>query len=149
GTAAPVWGGTADRLTVAAGGRSENAPAGDRLFVPNRGLQLCPTPSVEIFSTVHRHAQQHLGVLRPAILRALAEKDAGAIRIHPHLVYPIRNQVGFTGKLRNPEAVVSVGGKQLQECWLRTCRIAHGNVQLVCRHDPEPWIPKLPPELVP
>src|SRR5207249_10661668 len=36
-----------------------------------------------------------------------------------------------------------------QECGLRTCRLAHRNVQLVCRYDPEPWISKLPPELVP
>src|SRR5262245_38891710 len=28
------------------------------------------------------------------------------------------------------------------------CSITDGNVQLVCCDDPEPWIPKLPPELM-
>jgi hypothetical protein len=88
-------------------------------------------------------------VLRAAILRALAEIDSRPGRVHPHLVYAIRNQVGFSAELGDPEAVVGIGRQQLQECWCRVGRIARRNVQLVGRDDAELWISKLPPVLVP
>ena len=81
------------------------------------GLFLRANPRAEIFCALHRYAQKHLGVLRAAVLRALAKKGARLFGIHPHLVNAIRNQVGFPRKLGNPEAVVGVGGKQLQIAW--------------------------------
>ena len=88
-------------------------------------------------------------MLRPAILRALAEKDSGAVRVHPHAVGMVRNQVGLARELRNPEAVVGVGGQQLQECRRGMSGIAHRYVQLVGSDDAELGIAELPPELVP
>ena len=76
-------------------------------------------------------------------------KMPGRMRIHPHLVDAVRNQVGLAGELRNPEAVVGVGGQQLQERRSRPRRIAHRNVQLVGRDDAERRIAVLPPELMP
>src|SRR6266581_4748391 len=92
---APVCRCAADRVTVDAGRRFENAPARDCFLVLSRGLLLRSNPRVKIFSTVDRYAQEHLAVLRPAILRTLAEKDARAMRIHPHAVRVVRNQVGL------------------------------------------------------
>ena len=94
---------------------SKIASAGDRRFVLDRGLALGANPRVEFVGRIDRHAQQHLGVLGPAVLRALAEKDARSMRIEPQVVHSVRNQVDFAGELRNPEAVVGVGGQQLQE----------------------------------
>ena len=113
-TEASVGGRAADRVTIDAGGRFEHSPAGQHLVVLRRGLLLRANPRVKVLGTVHDDAQEHLGVLRPAVLRALTEKHAGPLRVHPHLVDAIRNQVGLAGQLRNPEAVVGVGGKQLQ-----------------------------------
>ena len=81
--------------------------------VLDRGLLLRANPRVEFVGRIDRHPLQHLGVLRSAVLRALAEKHARSMRIHPQMVHPVRNQVGFAGELRNPEAVVGVGGEQL------------------------------------
>ena len=39
---------------------------------------------------------------------------ARLLRIDPHLVEVVRNQVGLAGKLRNPEAVIHVGREQRQ-----------------------------------
>ena len=82
-------------------------------------------------------------MLRAAILRALAEKDARLMRVQPHFVDAIRNEVCLSGKLRNPETVVGVGGKQLQVRG-RT----HGNMQLVRCDNAECWITKFPPKLM-
>jgi hypothetical protein len=87
-------------------------------------------------------------VLYTAVLGALAEKDSGAVRINPHPVGMVGNQIGLPREFRDPEAVVSVGGKQVQECRGRTLRIAHWDVQLIRGNDPQHWIAKLPPVLV-
>ena len=116
--------------------------------VLNGGLLLCADPRGKIRGPVHGNAQQHLGVLRAAILRALAEIDSRTRRVDPHLVHAIRNQVGLAAQLRDPEAVVGVGRQQLQECGRGMRGIAHRNVQFVCRDDAELRIPELPPELM-
>ena len=83
--------------------------------VLSRGLLLCAHPRGKIFRTVHRNAQQHLGMLCSAVLRALAKKDSRALRVHPHSVRVVGNQVGLSREFRDPEAVVGIGRKQLQE----------------------------------
>src|SRR4029077_18612845 len=98
--------------------------------------------------TIDRDSQKHLRVLGSAILRALAEKNAGAVRVHPHAVGVIRNQVGFASELRNPEAVVRVSRKQTQECRSGMTRVTYRDVQLVRGNDAQFRIAKLPPVLV-
>ena len=44
------------------------------------------------------------------------QKDPGSMRIEPRVVDAVRDQVDLAGELRNPEAVVGVGGEQRQEC---------------------------------
>jgi len=56
-----------------------------------------PTP--QRFGTVHRNLKKHLGVLCAAILRALPEINSSPLRVHPHFIYAIRNQVGLPRKL--------------------------------------------------
>jgi hypothetical protein len=68
-------------------------------------------------------------------LRALAEKNAGLVRIHPHVIHAIWDQVCFSGQLGNPEAVVRVGGKQRQKSGHRVGGFAYWNVQLIRSDD--------------
>ena len=87
-------------------------------------------------------------MLHSAILCTLAQKDAGALRIHPHSVWVVRNEVRFACKLRHPKAVVSIGREQLEKCWCRMTGIAHRDVQFVGGDDPQSGITKLPPVLM-
>src|SRR5260221_6335315 len=135
-------------MTVDPPGSLENAPAQSCTLVQNRGLLLSADPCGKILRAVHRHAEQHFGVLRTTILRALAEKDPSAVRVHPHAVGMVRYQVGLARELRNPEAVVRIGREQLQKCRGWMTGVAHRYVQLVGSYDSELGIAKLPPELV-
>jgi len=137
-----------DCMAVHARGRFEDALSGDFLLVRIRGLLLCADPCFEGFGTFDRNPQQHFRVLRAAVLSALPEKDARLVRVQPHLVDAIWNEVCFSRKLRNPKAVISVGGEQFQECGRRMSGIADGNMQLVRCNDAERRVSKLPPELV-
>src|ERR1700735_486727 len=87
-------------------------------------------------------------MLNSAVLRALTKKDSRALRVHPHPVRMVGNQVGLAREFRDPEAVVGVSGKQGQECRIRICGIAHWDVQLIRGNDPQLRVAKLPPVLV-
>ena len=54
-------------------------------------------------------------MLRAAVLGALADVKAGFVRIDPHMVDAVGNQVRFSREIGHPEAVVGVGGKQSEE----------------------------------
>src|SRR5260370_36668220 len=109
-------------------------------------LRMCP--GVEVLMAVHVYAKKHLRVLCSAILSALPEKNASLVRVEPRLVHAIGNQVCFAGKLRYPEAVISVGGKQFQECRCGMSGVAHGDMEFVRCDDAKLGIPEFPPELV-
>ncbi len=87
-------------------------------------------------------------MLNSAVLRALAKKDSGALRVHPHSVRMVGNQVGLAGEFRDPEAVVGVGRKQGQERRSRMRGIAHRDVQFIRCNDPQLRVAKLPPVLM-
>ena len=137
-----------NRVAVYASRGFEDAPASGYIRVEHCRLLLGVDPRGKPLRTVNVNPQQHLGVLRAAILRALAKKDAGLVRIDPHVIHAIGNQVGLARQLRNPETVVRVGGKQRQKSGCRVRGIAYRNVQLIGSDDALLWITKLPPELV-
>src|ERR1700675_3758898 len=88
-------------VTVQAGGALKNMSPCGFFSVLIRWLLLSAHPGVEICGAIHIHPQKHLCVLCPAELGALTEKYAGLVRIQPHIVYAIRNQVRLACKLRN------------------------------------------------
>src|ERR1700730_14455823 len=139
---------SADRVTVHARGRFENVLACALVLVAY-GLLLRENPILECFGAVHRHLEKHLRVLRAAILRTLSQIDSRALRVHPHFIYPVRDQVRFPSKLWYPEAVIGIGRKQFQEGGLGMRRVTDGNVQFVRGDDTERRISELPPELMP
>ena len=102
----------------------------------------------EILGAVNVNPQQHLGVLRAAILRALAEINAGLVRIHPHLVDAIRNQVCLSRQAGEPRSCGPCRRKAASRTWASDGRLADRNVQLVRSDDAELRIAKLPPELM-
>jgi hypothetical protein len=122
-------------------------------FAGGRGrlgqLLLLMNPPLEFLARLHVDPQQHLGVLSSTTLCALPQKQSRFMRIDPHLIRVIRNQVGLASQSRHPEAVVCVGGEQCQECGCRMCWIADRHMQFIRRHDIQAWIAVLPPILMP
>ena len=98
--------GACDGMAVDAGGRFEDAAAfgGGRIDSHRLQLLLCPLP--EARGGVDVNAKEHHGVLSAAILRALAEKEAGLVGLDPHLVGMIRNEVGFCRPSRGTQKLV-------------------------------------------
>src|SRR6267142_3339932 len=117
----------ANGVAIYARGCFEDTSACDLLRILIRSPLLVSDPALKIFGSVYRDAEKHLRVLRAAVLGALAEIDPPLVRVYPHFVYAVRNQVCLSGKLRNPEAVIGVGGEQFQECRCGMNRIAHRN----------------------
>src|SRR6267154_5879915 len=117
-----------NRVAVQASRRFEDMSSSRFFFILIRRLSLRADPGSKLFGVVHVNAQEHLCVLRSAILSALAEKQARFMRVYPCLVYVVRNQVGFSRKLGNPETVVGIGGKQFQECGRGVCGVTQGDV---------------------
>ncbi len=134
-------------MAIDARGRFEYSLAGGRGRL--RNLLLLLNPPVELLARLHVDAQQHLGVLCSAILRALPQKQARFVRIDPHLIRVIRNQIGLAAQSRDPKAVVCIGGQQRQECRCWMSWIADGHVQFIRRNDIEMWIAIFPPILMP
>ena len=115
-----------------------------------RGLLLRADPRVEVLGAVDRHAQQHLGVLRSAVLRALAEKDArcAAGSIHISLTrFGIRSVLPASCGIQKLWSVSA--DSSFRNVGVGCARIAHRNVQLVGGDDAELGIAELPPELMP
>ena len=105
-------------------------------------------PAVKVSARLDVNPKQHLGVLRAGVLCTLAEIDPRLVRVNPHMINPIGDQVSLARQARHPEAVVRVGGEQRQKSWSGLLRIAHRHVQLVGGHKAVLRIPVLPPELV-
>src|SRR6266550_926064 len=145
---ASIRGGSPHRMAVHASIGFKDSPARDCAWVFDSGLLLSANPGGKILRPIHRNPEQHLRVLGSAVLGTLAKKDACALRIHPHSVGVIRNEVGLACKLRHPKAVVGIGRKQLQKSWCRMTGIAYWDVQFVGCDYPQLRISKLPPVLM-
>ena len=113
-----------------------------------RGLTLFLNPAIKLISRLNINSQQHLGVLRSAILGALPQVKPGLMRINPHAVRMVGNQVRFAIEARYPEAVIRIRRKQSDEGRSRMLRIADRNVQFIRSHDMQSRIAILPPKLM-
>src|SRR5215469_286696 len=115
-------------MTVDAGGGFKYPLAGGNSFVCDCWPLLLSHPRSELFRSIDRHAQEHLRVLSPAVLRALTDEGSSVLGIHPRPVWVIRNKVRLASQFWYPEAVVGIGRKQLQKGRRRMSGIAHWNV---------------------
>src|ERR1700683_5117914 len=95
----------------------KHSPARDCTGIFDRGLLLGMHPVCKLLGSIYRNAEQHLGVLCSAVLCALTKKNACALRVHPHFVGMVRNEVRLACELRHPKAVVGIGREQLQKRW--------------------------------
>src|SRR5215471_4470947 len=141
--------GAVDCVAVQARGALEHMSSRSFFFILVRWLLLLVCPSLEVFRAIYVHAQKHLCVLCPAVLRTLPEKQARIVGIQPRLVRVIWNQIRLSCKLRNPEAVIGVRGKQFQECRCGMRGVTHGDMEFVRSDNAELGVPKFPPKLVP
>src|ERR1035438_3073883 len=98
-------------MTIDTGGRFEYSLSLGSSATLDCRLALPLNPAIEVSTWLNVDAQQHLGVLRPAILSALAQINSRLLGIDPHAVRMIRNQIGLAGKARDPEAVVCISGE--------------------------------------
>jgi len=111
----PVCARPCNGVAVHTSGAFEHMLAGQLCTCGGNGLLLLPNPFVKFRLRLDCHTQQHFGVLRPAVLCALSDVNAGVPGVHPHFVCAIGNEVCLAGQLGYPETVVRVRRKQFQE----------------------------------
>ena len=105
-----------DCVAVHAGG-CFNILAGEFSIIRIRWLALPFTHALKSSGLSTYTRKSIFACMRPTItVRIGREIEARIVRIQPHFVYSIRNQICLPGKLRNPEAVIGVCGQQFQEC---------------------------------
>lgn len=145
-TKAAVGHGTGDGVAIDAGSffKDVTSRGGGGMC----GLLFRGNPPAELLGRIDVDAQEHFGVLRAAVLGTLTDVHAGFVRLDPHRVDAIGDEVGFAGELRNPKTVVGIGGNQFDEGGRPVCRVTHRNVELVGGDDAERRIAELPPELM-
>jgi hypothetical protein len=137
-----------DLVTVDAGCVLKNASTFGRTTSQTGRPPLILCPSIELVAWLHIDAEQHFCVLNAAILGALPEKEAGLMRIDPHLIRVIGDEVRLASQTRYPKTVICVCRQQSDERRRRVGRITHGYVEFVCRCNPEAGVAVLPPELM-
>src|SRR5262245_18218921 len=126
---APISARALDRMAVDTRGLLEHEPAGGSTRVVLGDFLLVFYPALEVLPRVHIDAEQHLGVLGAAVLGALSEKQAGALRLNPHRIHFVRDEVRLAGQARNPEAVHDVCRAKIDESWQAVAPVTHGHVQ--------------------
>src|ERR1700730_11467123 len=87
-------------------------------------------------------------MLRSAILRALTEVEPSQLRVNPHTIGVIGNEVRLTIQTGNPEAVICVCGEEPDESRGRMSRVTHRYMEFVRGHDLQTRIAVFPPELM-
>src|SRR5918993_2991418 len=104
------------------------SPCRYRVGRHRRGLTLIRQPGFEIGWRKGDDSELHAGVLKTAVLRALASIDTGCIRLKPGGIHLSRHQVQLPLERRHPEAVDHVFWAELAPT-----RAAGGYVYLVRR----------------
>src|SRR5258708_16463061 len=98
----PIGNGSCHSVAVNAGRRLEySSPLGNNT-THGRGLPLLLNPTVELIAGLNIDAEKHLGMLRPAILRTLAQVNPRLLRNDPHSVRMVGNPVGCTCHAAHP-----------------------------------------------
>src|SRR3984885_4566115 len=90
---------SAPRMAVHAGVTFKPSPASDCARVFDGGSLLGLNPTGEFLRSIYRNTEEHLGVLCSAILCTLTDEESCTLRVHPHSVGVIRNEIRFAGKL--------------------------------------------------
>jgi hypothetical protein len=111
-------------------------------------LTLLFNPSIEVRTRLDINPEEHLGMLDSAVLCALADIDAGFVRIDPHTIRMIGYEVRLPCKTWYPEAVIRVRGKQRQESRGGVCRVTYRYVEFIRSYNVEAWVSILPPILM-
>src|SRR5882757_6444720 len=109
GSEASVSGGaTANGMAIDASGALENQPSSAHGRVVFRELFLLLHPASKFLRRIRINAQQHFGVLGPAVSPALSEEQSGTFRLNPHRIDFVGNEINFPHQTRHPKAVDDV-----------------------------------------
>src|SRR5262249_5402306 len=119
-----------DGVAVDARCREKALTPGRRQLAFLRGWTLRRPPAGELIGGMRDNANAHFRVLRPAILSAVAEVRAHLLRLDPHPVDAVRDQIGLPRELRDPETMRDVHRFERQESELAPAGFADRNVQL-------------------
>src|SRR6266540_4539785 len=109
---------------VLGGTRGLRVGAGAGLERHRRALLLLADPPVELARFLRDHAEPHVGVRQPAVLRTLPQIRARLVGLDGREVGPARDDVALPVELRDPEAVDHVA---LVRQRLVTRRQVHAN----------------------
>ena len=120
-----------DRVAIDAGSFFKDVATGSDGIGRIGDLFFGSNPLTELLGRIDVDAKKHFGVLSAAVLRALTKVHTGFVRLHPHGVDAIGDEVGFAGKLRNPETVIGVRRTQIDEGGSAMRRVADRNVKFV------------------
>src|SRR5580698_5485179 len=66
---------------------------------------LSSDPLIKSWPRLDHYANQHHRVLSTTELRTLAQIDSGLMRINPHSINFVGNEISFTGQARDPKAM--------------------------------------------
>jgi len=87
-------------------------------------------------------------MLDSAVLCALAQINAGFVRLDPHTIRMIRDEVRLPCKTWRPKTVIRIRGKQREESRSWVSRITYRYVQFIRSHDIQSGVAILPPKLM-
>src|SRR5262245_1542145 len=132
--------GAINGVAVDAGSLLENKPAGRSVRIVLGEFLLLLHPAVEVLTRVYIDAEQHLCMLGAAVLGALAQKQPGALRLDPHRVHLVGDEVCLAGQTRHPETVHDVCRTQIEESWQSVATLTDGYVQLIGCYNAQPGI---------
>src|SRR5260221_4557715 len=93
--------GAMNGVAINAGSLLENEPAAGRIRTILGEFLLLFYPAVEVLTRLHIDPEEHLRVLGAAVLGALAEKQSGALRLDPHRVHFVGDEVRLAGQARH------------------------------------------------
>lgn len=148
GAKAAIGDGAGDGVATDTGGFFKDVATGGDSIRGMGGLFFGGYPFTELLGRIDVDTQEHFGVLRAAILGTLADVHADFVRLDPNGVDAIGDEVGFAGELRNPKAVISIGGNECDEGGCAKRRITYRDMELVGGDDAKRRVAELPPELV-
>src|ERR1700751_569074 len=104
----PVGHCSRDGMTVYAGRGFKDLSALLRRTVRHCRPFFFLNPPIKLFRGINVYAQEHLGMLDAAVLSALPDIPTCFMRLNPHVIDAVWNQIRLSRQTRHPKTVVRI-----------------------------------------